>query len=321
MSVENLRNEIIKKESERLSHKRSKYQPKNCTASGLVECLKERYHAIIDWKSKPISDDWLQARFEEGNEQERRILIKLLSNGFEISDNQHRFEIKDRSGRVILTGRIEGKIKYEGKYYPFEIKSMNPNIYAGIDKLEDFEKYSHTQKYPKQLMSYMYNESCDEGFFIITDCLGHFKIITVKLDYAMMEKEIQNCTFVQDCVDKKCPPPFTDNKALCRKCWAAKTCCFPAMDFGEGMQVINDDELKADLDRRFELMPAAKEYDQVDKSIKERVKDFYTHAVCDNYEIIVKKSTVNYKAQEARTIEQKRVSIDRIESDITMENN
>lgn len=318
MSIEMLKSEIELREEQRLKSKQTQYQSKNCIASNLGECLKERYHSIVDWDKKPIADTWLQARFEEGVEQERRILIKLMNNGFDLVEGQKKFRVNDRSGRCIMSGKIEGKLKFEGKYYPFEIKSMNPNIYAGIENLEDFDKYSHTKKYPKQLMAYMFSENCDEGFFIITDCLGHFKIIPVKLDYNMMEQEMQNCELVQDCVEKKAPPEFTSNKALCRKCWAAKTCCFPPMDFGEGVQIVDDEELIVDLNRRDELMEASKEYEAVDKRIKEKVK-CYQHVLAGNYEITTKEITVNYKAKEAYTSTQKRVSIERIDLDVTTE--
>jgi ferredoxin len=316
MSVEMLKIEIEKKESDRLKMKNNKYSSKNCIASGLGDCLRERYYSICEYESKPSPDEWLMARFEEGNEQERRILVKLLSNGFDIVDNQHRFEIKDREGRVILSGRIEGKIKFQGKYYPFEIKSMNPNIYAGIDTLDDFAKYSHTKKYPKQLQSYMFSENVDEGFFIITDCLGHFKIIPVYLDYNMMEQELQNCTIVMNHVWEGIPPQFTSDRSLCRKCWACKTVCFPSADFGEGVTVMDEPELALDLKRRDELDVQRKEYEAIDKRVKERLKESPgLHAICDKWEIEVTKKSQVRKATEEKTIDVTRVKIERIEDD------
>jgi hypothetical protein len=239
--------------------------------------------------------------------------------GFEVVEGQKRFEIKDRNGRVIITGRIEGKIKFEGKYYPFEIKSMNPNIYEGIEIADDFQKYGHTARYPKQLMSYMFSENLEEGFFILTDCLGHFKIIIIKLDFAMMEKEMQNCTLVMDAVEKKEPLPFHKDYAVCRKCWACKTCCFPPLDFGEGVQVIDDEFMLVSLNRRQELQKAASEYEKIDKEIKDKVKSNYKHAVCGNYELLVKDYTINKKASEAKIINAQKVEISKINEEMTVE--
>lgn len=318
MSVELLKKEIESRENQRLLSRRTEYKQSNCIASGLGDCLRERYYSIVDGDSKPVADEWLQARFEEGSEQERRILIKLLTNGFEIVENQRRFEVKDRDNRVILTGRIEGKIKFQGKYYPFEIKSMNPNIYDGIDNIEDFAKYSHTKKYPKQLMSYMFSENVDEGFFIITDCLGHFKIIVVYLDYNVMEEEMQNCTIVMNHVWEGIAPQFTTDRSLCRKCWACKTVCFPSMDFGEGITVIDEPELAIDLKRREELSEPRSEYESIDKRVKERLKEFPgLHAICDKWEIEVTKKSQVRKATEEKTIDVIRVKIERIEEDAT----
>lgn len=316
MSVELLKLEIESKENQRLESKRTQYSSKNCIASNLGDCLRQRYYDITAGDSKPIADLWLQARFEEGSEQERRILIKLLTSGFEVVEGQKRFEIKDRNGRIILSGRIEGKIKFQGKYYPFEIKSMNPNIYAGIDSLEDFAKYSHTKKYPKQLQSYMFSENVDEGFFIITDCLGHFKIIPVYLDYNMMEQELQNCTIVMNHVWEGLAPQFTTDRSLCRKCWACKTVCFPSIDFGEGVTVMDEPELALDLKRRDELDDQRKEYEAIDKRVKERLKESPgLHAICDKWEIEVTKKSQVRKATEEKTIDVTRVKIERIEDD------
>lgn len=321
MSIEALKLEIETREQQRLESKRSQYKSNNCIASNLGECLRERYHGIVDYDKKPIADTWLQARFEEGNNQERNLLVKLLQMGFQVVEGQKRFEILDRNGRVIMTGRIEGKVIFNAKYYPFEIKSMNPNIYAGIETFEDFAKYNHTAKYPKQLMSYMFSENLDEGFFLLTDCLGHFKIIPIKLDYAMMEGEMQNCTLVMDAVEKKTPPPFHTDKAVCRKCWACKTACFPDLDFGDGVQVIDDDELLNNLNRRQELAPMANEFAKLDKEIKDKAKDNYKHAICGNYEMVVKEYPINYKAKEAYTIQAKKVEISRIDEDTTVDIN
>lgn len=318
MSVELLKQEIEYRENQRLESKKTQYSSRNCIASNLGDCLRERYYNITDGQSKPMADNWLQARFEEGVEQERRILIKLMSMGFDIVEGQKRFEIKDRTARVILTGRIEGKVKFQGKYYPFEIKSMNPNIYEGIENFEDFQKYSHTKKYPKQLMSYMFSENVDEGFFILTDCLGHFKIIIVKLDYTMMEQEMENCTIVMNHVEQGIAPSFIQDKSICRKCWACKTVCFPSMDFGEGVTIIDDDELNIDLKRRDDLDSLRKEFDGLDKRIKERFKATPgLHALAGNFEITVTKKPTNYKAQPERIIDVVKVNIERIKDDGT----
>lgn len=319
MSIELLKQEIEQRENQRLEAKKSQYKPNNCIASNLGDCLRERYHSVVDYDKKPMADNHLQARFEAGNEEERSVLIKLMTMGYQVVEGQKRFEITDRNKRVIISGRIEGKIKFMDKYYPFEIKSMNPNIYAGIEKVEDFAKFSHTAKYPKQLMAYMFSENIDSGFFILTDCMGHFKIVIITLDYNMMEKEMQNCTLVQDAIELKQPPEFHSNKAICRKCWACKTACFPPLDFGDGVQVIDDGELLNDLNRRQELSPMASEFDKLDKAIKDKAKANYKHAVCGNYEIEIKEYPINYKAQEARIITAKKVDISRINEEITTE--
>jgi len=58
----------------------------------------------------------------------------------------------------------------------------------------------------------------------------------------------------------------------CKGCAFCKTACFPGADYGPGIDIMQDPDLEAKLDRRGELEPAAKEFDALDKEVKDGFK-------------------------------------------------
>lgn len=300
-SVLSLADEIHKRELARLNSKAMVYRKNNNWASDIGECNREMYYSIVDWDKKPLPAPELIARFETGNEQEKKVIINLLSLDFEVVEGQKHFEIKDRKGRVIISGRIDGKIIWQGKKYPFEVKSMNPNIYHNVNTMEDFNKYHWTRKYPKQMQSYLFSENLEEGLFIVTDCLGHFKIIPISINLEEMELIMQRSELVMTAVDIKEPPAFHKDASTCRRCWAFGRVCHPPINVNE-MQVITDVEMELKLSRREELKANNSEYEDLDKEIKEYFKGKES-AVCGDFMITGKKQIRQFKAKEASTQE------------------
>ena len=58
----------------------------------------------------------------------------------------------------------------------------------------------------------------------------------------------------------------------CKRCEFAKTLCFPDQDYGPGFSIMSDEEVEAKLLRREELQAAAKEFEEIDKEIKEQFR-------------------------------------------------
>lgn len=311
MKANKLAEEILAKESARLSTKSSLYQKRNVVASDIPICHREGFYSIVNWDKKKLPDTQLQARFEQGNEEERRTIIRLLECGWEVVESQKPFQIKDRNNKTVITGRIDGKIKYEGTLIPFEVKSMNPNIYSQINTMEDFKRYRHTAKYPLQMMCYLYGENLLEGMFILTDCLGHFKIITIELDYDLMESIIQKSEVIMASVASNIPPSFHDDPSVCRQCWACGILCHPPLDFGPGIEIIANEDLEQKLEKWNSLKDTQSDYEVLDKEIKEFFKD-RPHSICGEYEISGKKIIKNIKAAEAKTLEYWQSKIEKI---------
>ena len=281
MSAADVCQAILKLREEELSRRISAYPRNNPIASDLGPCVREMVLSMISWKDRPLPSPELKARFERGSAIEDMVLRELSAMGVSVRVERHPFEVKDKQGRLILRGKIDGFVNWEGKDYPMEVKSLDPNVFRQVDTVEDFSRWTWASKYPRQIQSYLYANNLEEGFFLLDDCEGHWKLIPVSLDYAEMEKVLQQCEQAVESVENyrkgdgdltRFLPEYHEDPAVCMKCWAYKRLCLPPADF-HGLSLMTDPEFEGLLDRRGELEPAKKEYDKLDKIIKEKVKE------------------------------------------------
>src|SRR5262249_37616057 len=203
----------------------------------------------------PQFDVDIKARLDRGSLIEDFVLQELGSLGLKARVDRKPFEILDRQGRLILRGIVDGFISYEGSDVPFEVKSMSPSIFQRINTLEDFKRYSWTAKYPRQLQAYLYHNDLEDGFFLLDDLAGHWKLIPVQLDFEEMEKILQQCEQAVEHIANKTLPDFPSDPQTCLKCWAFGRACNPPF-FSDGMVSIDDPEIEFKLDRRGELEEA-----------------------------------------------------------------
>lgn len=282
-------------------------------ASSITECPLEMVYSIVKWDTKPLPDPTLMARFEEGKEQERKVIRELMDLGFEIVEGQKPFEIRGRKGNVILTGSIDGKCLWKDKKVPFEVKSLDPNIYNSIDSVEDFNKYEWARKYPRQMQCYLFGYNEEEGLFIITDCKGHWKLFTVTLDIEEMERILQLCEYVMDCIESNKWPDYHKNASICRRCWALGRVCTPPLEFDASVQVIDDPEIEAKLSKREALKSSSKEFVALDKEIKAYFKG-RPNSLCGDFIITGKEQIRKMPPQEARDVKSWVTRIEKIEN-------
>ncbi|MEN3014407.1 MAG: hypothetical protein ABDH23_07355, partial [Endomicrobiia bacterium] len=270
MTVENLIQEIIKRYNTLLESKKQKY-PRQCfIASDITDCDRYLVYSVLNWQDRAEVDNYMMATFEAGKEHERMVVSDLLQLGFEIIEGQTPFEIKNREGEVICRGKIDGKIKYNGQKYPFEVKTMNVNMFNLINDIEDFSKKPLFRKYLRQIQLYLYGHNCEEGLFIITDLQKHYKLIPVYLDYGECELILQRLEKSWEYVKKKQLPAMISDTRICQKC-AFNHLCLPDIK-SEGSEFIVDDELLTMLERREELKKYVEEYEEIDEIVKERLK-------------------------------------------------
>lgn len=277
------------------------YRQTVCRGSDIGECDREIYYQIVNWADRPPKDPEVQARLNEGIEEHKKARRELLEDGFDVVEGERPFDLRGRNGQIIIVGHIDGKIREEGVRLPFEVKSLNPNMFAQINCIEDFNKYLWARKFPRQVQSYQFGENMEEGIFILSDCLGHKKYFPLQLDYDQMEKILQRCEYVMDCVEKKTPPPFHKDYSVCRRCWALGRVCAPDIQFKEGIEIIDDPGIELELKRREELKPSKEEYGALDKHVKDYFKN-RPEVIVGDFHITGKEVIRHLKATEEKDI-------------------
>ena len=264
---------IITKRKERLESERSVYPRTHFIASDISSCDRYMCYSVLNWQEKKVFDTGVLARMQEGTQHEKQIVIELMNMGFSVIQNQMPIEIKEpKTGELMCRGKLDFILQYEGKKYPAEVKTMNPNIFNSINKIEDFQRKPYLRKYLAQINLYMFGNSCEEGLFILDNLMGQWKIIPVLLDYegteAILQKLERNWKHIKA---KTYPKPIPYDSEMCENCTFATTCLrdipeSQRLDFSE------DIDLPIIVNRYLELKPLVKEYDILDKSIKSKVE-------------------------------------------------
>lgn len=255
-------------------------------ASDIWECEKYLVHSVLDWQKRLPYDEWLQAIFDRGNEEERIVTRDLLGMGFDVIEGQAAFEIKDKAGQKICGGRIDAKIKYKGRKFPAEIKSMNGNIFNQIKSIDDFQKMPHLRKYLRQSQLYLYGHEEEEGLFILSDLQGHYKFIPVYLSFEECDSIIKRMERAWAHIQAKTyPEPMLYDEKVCGRCPFKHICLHEVKN--EAAVFLDDPELESQLARREELKPLVSEYERLDE-VRQRFRDYENVFIGKNWRITTK---------------------------------
>lgn len=254
------------------SQKIKVYPCNNLRASNLGHpCERYLYLLITHWDEQKPHDVGLQNIFDLGNTLEEHTIKNIKEAGFEVvTPTVRSWKINVRGG--IITGREDIRIKDEnGELLPVEIKGISPFEFDKLNTVEDFmrSKKPYIRAYPAQLFAYLYKFAKDHGFFALTNKLtGETKFIDVPLDYEYGESLLQKAERIYKALEDETPPESCDDISVCENCSLQHICgnCIrvPA-------DIDLDDELDELINRKNELSAAKKEYEQIDKQIKERV--------------------------------------------------
>lgn len=267
--------DILERRKQELRKKISSYPRSVSILSDIGECDRQMVYSITNWKDKPLHDEELQARFDEGREQERKLNRDLIDMGYDVIAQQEVCEVKNRSGDVIARGKIDGKIVYQKVKIPYECKSLNVNVFDSLETVEDFYKKPWLRKYIRQIQMYLYGNNCEEGLLICTDCLGHIKLFVITLDYGEAEAILQRLERVHAAIGNKVLPERIDYREdVCGYCSFAHI-CLPDVIRQESA-IITDEEFIERLNRRESLAQARSEYENLDRSIKNDIKERVT---------------------------------------------
>ena len=298
--LEDLLQEI---EETRIADFKSRIRPKRkqdyLWLSQVHTCTRHNFYIMTEGDKRPPFDEYVQMLVESGNIIEDEVKAWLNKKHFDLIAVQEAVEIRNAAGELIGKGLIDGKIRWRGKRvkidrpvdFPVEIKKMNPNVWARINTVDDLFKFAYTEKYVRQLLSYLHGNGLEAGFFLIDDGSNHWKLIPVYWGNHIEYIELMLRNMEQAFAAKKsgkAPERIKFNSRLCGPCDFAGI-CLPEVTIEAGDR-LEDDEWRAHLERELEIKPIAKEYGNLHEESKEFFKKRGTCVVNGIFEVKVKES-------------------------------
>ena len=274
---------LYQKRSERiraLIHPQSK-QP-YFYLSSVHTCARNLCYRLTHGDQRPEFDEYVQAKLEAGNEQERIVKGELLAMGYELIKAQERLEVPYQGpveklrGQVIAVGKIDGALRFGGVEIPTEIKACHPNVWTRLNSVDDLLKYEHAERYVRQLLLYVYAKNLEYGMFILVDFLGHWKFIPIMLGNYLEVAELALRTMEiawAATAEKKEPDRISYHHKICGRCDFASI-CLPDVKVDGTAQVIDDPEIEATITRHEELKKISKEYDDLHDSLVAQFQNF-----------------------------------------------
>lgn len=292
--IEGLAKEILEKRKSRLQSDIKVWPRTNTYASQVPTCLRQGVYAIKEWDKAKLHDTELQARFNKGKQEETNLIAELGSLGYEIVEQQVSLD-KALTERYRLSGKIDGKIKYGGRRIPFEVKSMHPMSFAKVNTIADIKDDTFMVKYYRQMQVYLLGHNEPAGLFFLTDCLGHWKIIPVELNYEDAEAVLQTVEAInKNVAAKSLPDRIPYDPDICGFCSFAHI-CLPDVINEAIIKWEDNPKVAVMLDRLGDLKPAHKEYESVYEQVKEIFKNVRL--------AVVGKWTVSGKASKRKSYE------------------
>jgi hypothetical protein len=251
----------------------------NVWAGQYSPCARRMYNQMLysdelpEWKPDTL------ARFRRGNDRERDLLADMREVGrdckppFSIVGEQERFSLKDRKNRVVITGKVDAKIVFEGygKGKPLEVKAWSPYLTQGVECFEDLFKNKWTRRGAYQLLGYLYGSNQEVGFMLL-DMPGLPLLLPVELwkneNHLRLDEFLDKASEAMEARETGIAPDFTTDLAECKTCDFLGGHCMPPAMSGDGARLIQNEELERCLDRIAELKPGAKEFEKLDKVAK-----------------------------------------------------
>jgi hypothetical protein len=249
--------------------------PSNRASEAGHPCVRFLVLSRTDNDKRALHDVGLQRIFDLGNLFEDYMLRQMAAADIRVVEQQRAFEWK----KFQLTGRVDGLWALNGDRIPLEVKSSSPNVFRSVVDMAPSEmiasKYSWVRKYPAHLLLYMLMQGASMGVMIfINKTTGEQSQKLFILDGPMLEYA-EAILKKLEAVNAHIAEGTAPAAALiddCKGCPFAKTACFPGQDYGPGFEILSDAEAELKLARRAELEAAAKEYDEIDKELKDAFK-------------------------------------------------
>jgi len=273
------------------------YRPVNVFASKCRRCVRAMALDMLHPEDDPFDQPLQFERMQQGNEAEAAIMARLMRVGpfcdppFTVQEQQHRFEVKDRDGTIVITGKMDGRLKFgdQGHRPPFEVKSGK--TYEGCETLDDFGRNPWAGSAIDQLLAYLYADDPKNhpggepwGFIFIRRQSKLPLAVRVNLmdHLARVESFITNARYAVDARHGRGPlPGFINDPGECRRCPHMGKSCDPPLDYGKGLSVIAEPEAIQAAETRARNRAAHEEYEAADKYLKERFRGIEAGIVGD----------------------------------------
>ncbi len=253
------------------------YKAASNTASSIGHpCPRYLYYnrTVPPGEKKPVNEN-LQLIFEDGDLHEKSVIKNLEDAGYQVRETQSLYEWKEYN----IRGMIDGKIRIDGKWIPFDAKSINPYDYDKLNSVEDFLNSGKVwlERIPAQLLAYCMMTNQEEARIILKakSAVKSFpiKAIIVKLydHLEYFEGILGKLEYVNRCIEEDMEPERMQyNKKTCSMC-DFNPICAPGM---------NRQEIDLDFDTE-ETRKLVEEYYNTHvyaasaKKIKEQLKEVF----------------------------------------------
>lgn len=235
------------------------------------------YELTVPDQQQPFDANTL-ARFRRGNDRERDIVADLSRIGrnatpeFRVVGQQDAFKLKDRRGRQVISGKVDGFLEIERQRAPFEVKAWSPFIVDRIETFDDLFDNVWTRSGGYQLLSYLFGHEHPLGFMLL-DRPGIPKALPVVLDHHLdrMEEFLAKSERVVDHAIAGTLPDFIDDGAECHRCPFYGAVCNPPLS-AKDVEVFTDPMFEAELQWWHDHKAEAKEWNSLDDRIKKRLR-------------------------------------------------
>lgn len=245
-------------------------------------CLRRGVFTRTKWKDQELHSIETQLIFDEGNNQERTVLIDLAQAGIDIIEQQFAYEWKEYQ----ITGHCDGKVYYTKSILnnysmplkaPLEIKSMHPVIFDQIDTYNDLKKYPWTRSYMSQINLYMLMDNVPNGILLLKNkSTGALKQINVELDYTLGEQCIRTCEAINKHIKNETIPDKIIDISTCKKC-PFKLICLPDIQMGTiPLEFIDNNQLEGLVKKYIIEKAKEKNYKNIHTTLKMYLQSEYT---------------------------------------------
>lgn len=229
----------------------------------------------------------VKARLLRGSQRETDIEEALKRAGqlieprFDVIAQEEPIRIIGRNGELIISGRIDGKIRFEvvEKFVlqdrlvrPYEIKSWHPMIVERLETFRDVLDGMWTYSGARQLLIYLLGTNQPAGFLIL-DRPGLPKVMEVELEDYLDEAEgfMKQAERVHAHIKAKTLPDYHPDPSVCRRCSLFGTACNPP-EAAPGMGIEVDDEFIAIAEEYVTIQEAAGRANKLKKVLAGRLR-------------------------------------------------